>query len=78
MENLAKKLIAFIETEKSIEFTKEELECFLKMVELSVQIELLESLPDNKEYALEENKKELEAILKTNHFDGFEKIGCLW
>ena len=72
METLAKKLQAFIETEKPIEFTKEELECFLKLVELSAQIELLENLPSNKESTIEENKKELGEIFKSKHFEGFE------
>ncbi len=77
MENLAKKLQAFIETEKPIEFTKEELECFLKMVELSVQMDLLENLPTDKELTIEKNKKELGELLKGKHFQGFE-IGFVW
>ena len=72
MENLAKKLLTFIETEKPIEFTKEELECFLKMVELSAQLELLESPPNNKEATIEKNKEELAEMFKTKHFEGFE------
>ena len=73
MENLASKLLAFIDTEKSIEFTKEELEIFLKMVELSTQIDVLENLPDDKRLAIEEAEQELSELLKGNHFEGLSR-----
>ncbi len=52
MENLASKLLALVNTEKPIEFTREELECLIKVVELSAQLDLLESPPPNSNWLL--------------------------
>lgn len=74
MDSLINRIKELTLSRKTIELTFEELECLFKVIELSAELEALETTWADKEAIIRQNKEELERILKADHFKGLEDL----
>ena len=73
-KSLIAKLCEQLQTEGSIELTKEELESLLSVSELLAQLETLELWCPDQRQLVEEIKEKLERLSKGKHFEGFIEL----